>query len=106
MHGDRLFTGQRLNRIEPGSFTGRHKAEDDTGDQRTAKRAKHRHEGKLHRHFGQHLIDQHLPPEGTPTQGVEAGYMANAWMRFKHENYDTLRKILDTVGETVKVRAR
>jgi hypothetical protein len=60
----------------------------------------------IHRHFGQHLIDQHLPPEGMPTQGVEAGYMANAWMRFKHENYDTLRKILDTVGETVKVRAR
>jgi hypothetical protein len=58
------------------------------------------------RHFGPNLIDMHLPPEGMPTQGVEAGYMANAWMRFKHENYDTLRKILDTVGETVKVRAR
>lgn len=57
------------------------------------------------RHFGPSVIDMHLPPEGTPTQGVEAGYMANAWMRFKHENYDTLRKILDTVGETVKVRA-
>ncbi|HVV85601.1 MAG TPA: hypothetical protein VHE35_21220 [Kofleriaceae bacterium] len=58
------------------------------------------------RHFGGNLIDLHLPPEGTPTQGVEAGYMANAWMRFKHEDYDTLRRILDTVGETVKVRAR
>jgi formate-dependent phosphoribosylglycinamide formyltransferase (GAR transformylase) len=58
------------------------------------------------RHFGPNVIDMHLPPEGTPTQGVEAGYMANAWMRFKHENYDTLRKILDTVGETVHVRAR
>ncbi len=60
----------------------------------------------INRHFGDHLIDAHLPPEGTPTQGVEAGYMANAWMRFKHESYDALRRIMDTVGETVKVRAR
>ena len=60
----------------------------------------------INRHFGDHLIDAHLPPAGTPTQGVEAGYMANAWMRFKHEDYDTLRRIMDTVGETVKVRAR
>jgi hypothetical protein len=56
--------------------------------------------------FSSHLIDAHLPPEGTPTQGVEAGYMANAWMRFKHENYDSLRKLMDAVGQTVKVRAR
>ncbi len=58
------------------------------------------------RHYGPNIIDAHLPPEGTPTQPVEAGYMANAWMRLKHENYDTLRRMLDTVGETVRVRAR
>ncbi|HTE49632.1 MAG TPA: hypothetical protein VK698_02080 [Kofleriaceae bacterium] len=58
------------------------------------------------RAFGSHIIDVHLPPEGTPTQPVEAGYMANAWMRLKHESYDELRRILDVVGRTVKVRAR
>ena len=57
-------------------------------------------------HFASHLIDAHLPPAGTPTQGVEAGYMANAWMRFKHESYDALRRLMDAVGQTVKVRAR
>ncbi len=56
--------------------------------------------------FGSNLIDLHLPPEGTPTQPVAAGYMANAWIRMKHENYDELRRILDIVGQTVKVRAR
>jgi hypothetical protein len=56
--------------------------------------------------FGSNVIDWHLPPEGTPTQGVEAGYMANAWVRMKHESYDDLRRILDIVGQTVKVRAR
>jgi hypothetical protein len=56
--------------------------------------------------FGSHVIDMHLPPEGTPTQPVAAGYMANAWLRMKHENYDELRRMLDIVGQTVKVRAR
>jgi hypothetical protein len=56
--------------------------------------------------FGPNIIDWHLPPEGTPTQPVEAGYMANAWLRMKHESYDDLRGMLDTVGQTVKVRAR
>jgi hypothetical protein len=56
--------------------------------------------------FGPHLIDWHLPPEGHPTQPVEAGYMANAWIRMKHENFDHLRHMLDVVGQTVKVRAR
>jgi formate-dependent phosphoribosylglycinamide formyltransferase (GAR transformylase) len=55
--------------------------------------------------FGEHLIDWHTPPAGTPTQGVEAGYMANAWIRMKHPNYDHLRYMLDTVGRTVKVHA-
>ncbi|MEC7584506.1 MAG: ATP-grasp domain-containing protein [Planctomycetota bacterium] len=55
--------------------------------------------------FGEWIIDQHLPPPGTPTQGVEAGYMANAWVRMRHPNYDELRSMLDQVGETVKVRA-
>jgi formate-dependent phosphoribosylglycinamide formyltransferase (GAR transformylase) len=58
------------------------------------------------RAFGGNIIDVHLPPEGSATQPVSAGYMANAWMRLKHENYDTLREILDTVGQTVKVHAR
>ena len=41
------------------------------------------------------VIDWHLPPEGTPTQGVEAGYMANAWVRLKHPDYDGLRAVMD-----------
>lgn len=61
---------------------------------------------KVERAFGQWMIDAHLPPKGTPTQPVEAGYMANAWMRFKHPDYDQLREMLSAVGETVKVIAR
>jgi hypothetical protein len=55
--------------------------------------------------YGQWIIDAHLPPAGTPTQPVEAGYMANAWVRMRHPDYDELRGMLDAVGQTVKVRA-
>jgi formate-dependent phosphoribosylglycinamide formyltransferase (GAR transformylase) len=59
----------------------------------------------IERAFGQWIIDAHLPSSGTPTQPVEAGYMANAWIRMKHPDYDELRRMLDVVGRTVKVRA-
>ena len=55
--------------------------------------------------FGEWIIDFYLPPEGTPTQGVEAGYMANAWLRMKHPDYDMLRNMLDEAGKSIQVRA-
>jgi formate-dependent phosphoribosylglycinamide formyltransferase (GAR transformylase) len=55
--------------------------------------------------FGEHILDVHLPEPGTPTQPVEAGYMANAWVRMVHPDYDVLRAMLDAVGQTLKVRA-
>ena len=56
--------------------------------------------------FGEWIIDQHLPAPGTPTQPVEGGYMANAWVRMRHPDYDELRRMLEFVGRTVKVHAR
>ncbi|MCP3918579.1 MAG: ATP-grasp domain-containing protein [bacterium] len=53
---------------------------------------------------GDAVIDHHFPPPGSPTQGVEGGYMANAWMRLRHPDYDDLRRMMDRVGETVVVR--
>jgi formate-dependent phosphoribosylglycinamide formyltransferase (GAR transformylase) len=55
--------------------------------------------------FGEWIIDAHLPDIGTPTQPVEAGYMANAWVRLRHPDYDTARSMLDDVGRTVHVHA-
>jgi len=62
--------------------------------------------GEIERAFGQWIMDVHLPSPGTPTQPVEAGYMANAWIRMKHPDYDELRRMLDITGRTVKVLAR
>jgi formate-dependent phosphoribosylglycinamide formyltransferase (GAR transformylase) len=55
---------------------------------------------------GEWVIDAHLPLPGTPTQPVEAGYWANAYVRMRHPDYDVLRGMLDDVGRTVHVHAR
>ncbi len=51
------------------------------------------------------VVGSYFPAPGNPTQPVAAGYMANAWMRLRHPDYDTLRGILDEIGERVQVRA-
>jgi len=59
----------------------------------------------IQQRYGDCIVAAHLPPAGSPTQPIEGGYMANAWMRVRHPDYDTLRQILNTIGETVKVHA-
>ena len=61
---------------------------------------------ELQRRHGEWIIDSHFPAPGTATQGIDAGYMANAWVRMRHPDYDRLREILDDVGRSVKVKAR
>jgi formate-dependent phosphoribosylglycinamide formyltransferase (GAR transformylase) len=60
---------------------------------------------QIARDYGDWIVASHLPEPGTPTQPVEAGYMANAWMRVRHPDFDVLRSMLDTIGRTVRVRA-
>jgi carbamoylphosphate synthase large subunit len=61
---------------------------------------------RLHQRFGAWIIDSHFPPPGSPARPIEGGYMANAWVRMKHPDYDELRSMLNWVGENVRVRAR
>lgn len=56
--------------------------------------------------IGGQLIDWYLPAEGMPTQPVDAGYMANAWIRLRHTDYDTLRQMCEWVGNTVRMYAK
>ena len=59
----------------------------------------------IQQQYGDCIVASHLPPPGSATQPVEGGYMANAWMRVRHPDYDRLREIMNTIGETVKVHA-
>ena len=60
---------------------------------------------EINRKYSEYIVAAHLPEPGTPTQPVEDGYMANAWMRIRHPDYDTLRTILNDVGQTIRVHA-
>jgi hypothetical protein len=60
---------------------------------------------ELQRRYGDSIIATHFPEKGTPTQPIEAGYKANAWVRLRHPDYDTLRQMLDEVGRLVRVHA-
>jgi hypothetical protein len=55
---------------------------------------------------GEWILDASFPPPGTPTQPVSAGYMANAWIRLRHPDYDRLREIVEWVGGTIRVYAQ
>ena len=56
---------------------------------------------------GEWVIDAHLPPPGTPTQPVEAGYMANAYVRMPATPTTTrCADYLDDVARTVHVYAQ
>ncbi len=61
---------------------------------------------EIEQRFEPWFIDSHIPPVGSRTQPVEGGFMANAWIRLRHPDYDELRSMLNTVGERVQVRAR
>ena len=60
---------------------------------------------ELQDRYGEWMIDAHLPSPGTPTQPVEAGYMANAYVRMHHPDFDVLRGMLDAVGHALHVYA-
>lgn len=61
---------------------------------------------EVQRRFGEWILDAHIPSPGTPTQPVEGGFMANAWVRMRHPDYDELRSMLSAVGEIAQLRAR
>ena len=60
---------------------------------------------EMQQQYGEWVIDAHLPPPGTATQPVEAGYMANAYVRMRHPDYDRVHEMLDAVGRTLHVHA-
>ncbi|MBM4390955.1 MAG: ATP-grasp domain-containing protein [Deltaproteobacteria bacterium] len=60
---------------------------------------------EVQRNVGRWIGEVHLPPVGSRTADVGAGYMAHAWMHVRHPNYDECRKMLDYIAATVKVWA-
>jgi carbamoylphosphate synthase large subunit len=60
---------------------------------------------EMEHRYGELITARHFPPPGTPTQPVEAGFHANAWLRARHADFDTLTDALADIGRIVQVRA-
>ena len=60
---------------------------------------------EMERRYADLITARHFPPPGTPTQPVEAGFHANAWLRARHPDFDTLKDVLADIGRIVQVRA-
>lgn len=58
---------------------------------------------EIKRRYGDWILETHLPPVGSPTAELGAGYLGHAWMRVRHPDYDACRAMLDDIGRTVKV---
>ena len=55
---------------------------------------------------GEAIYEKSIPAAGSPTKGLDKGWLVNTWFRLRHENYDTLRELMTFLGETVKSDAR
>ncbi len=54
---------------------------------------------------GPHLFASSVPRPGSRTVQIEKGYLANAWFRLRHPDYDQLLGLMDEIGRTLEIRA-
>jgi formate-dependent phosphoribosylglycinamide formyltransferase (GAR transformylase) len=60
---------------------------------------------RVAKRFGAWIWQHDLPRPGRRTVPIEKGYLANAWFRLRHPDYDELRRMMDVIGRTVRVHA-
>jgi hypothetical protein len=60
---------------------------------------------KVRQRCGEWIWQSELPPPGRKTVPIEKGYLANAWFRLKHPDYDELLRLMASIGRTLKVHA-
>lgn len=59
----------------------------------------------IQQRYGDFILRMHLPPVGAGTQGIETGFMGNAWVWARHPDYDACKYMMEDIGRTIKVWA-
>ncbi len=59
---------------------------------------------RIQKRYGAHVFAHDLPRPGRRTTPIQKGYLANAWFRLRHTDYDSLRGMLDDIGRSLRVR--
>lgn len=57
-------------------------------------------------HCGDAIYEHSIPKAGTPTKGLDRGWLVNTWFRLRHEDYDKVRELMTHLGENVRADAR
>lgn len=73
---------------------------------RDGKVAEHRGIDQVMQRCRQFIYEYDLPPPGSPTKGLDKGWLVNTWFRLRHHDYDELRRLMTYIGETAKTTAR
>ncbi|TNE91631.1 MAG: ATP-grasp domain-containing protein [Deltaproteobacteria bacterium] len=60
---------------------------------------------EVYRKYGAGIVKAHLPPVGSRTQPIEAGYLANAWLIVRHPDYDGCKAVMEDIGRTLRMHA-
>jgi hypothetical protein len=60
---------------------------------------------EIERRCGAWIWRRELPPPGRRTVPLAKGYLANAWFRLRHPDYDELLRLLSFIGRTLRVHA-
>jgi len=54
---------------------------------------------------GEFVFAHEIPASGRKTVPISKGYLANAWFRLRHPDYDTLREMMTWIGRTLRAHA-
>jgi len=61
---------------------------------------------QVHKSCGRWIYEANVPRPGSRTLPMEKGWLVNTWFRLYHPDYDTLRRMMTFIGETVVAQAR
>ena len=56
--------------------------------------------------FAQSIYECEIPPRGAVTKALDKGWLVNTWFRLRHPDYDELRRMMTTIGRSVRTQAR
>ena len=61
---------------------------------------------EIRRRCGAWIWAEEVPRPGRRTVPLAKGYLANAWFRLRHPDYDELLRLMDFLGRTLRLHAR
>jgi hypothetical protein len=56
--------------------------------------------------YGPRIYSARIPPPGTATQPVDAGYRANGYIYAVHDDYDACKAMMSELGRSISIEAR